>query len=81
MPRGREIKVVIEKALEEFGVTRYSFDHAMKHNSLTWWLNGHVKFITFGSDMSDHNLKNTRADIRRYCRQMLAQQAGKVGLS
>lgn len=41
---------MIEAVFEEFGVERYTFDHSSKHCAVTWWLNGYVKFYTWGQE-------------------------------
>lgn len=62
---------MIEDELNAAGAEKYSFDHTKKHAAVTWWLNGKVKFYTFmKTSPSDRAIRNIRADIRRWCRQM-----------
>ena len=73
---------MIEDELLKAGVERYSFDHTKKHAAVTWWLNGYVKFYTFmQTSPSDRMLKNIRADIKRWCRQMKVATGNQVGLT
>ena len=82
VPRGSEIARMIEDELVAQGVERYSFDHAKKHATVTWWVNGHCKFFPFPKTSPDRRaLLNLRSEVRRYCREMKANDKGKIGLS